>query len=123
MLYILISCILFICIDGIYLSLVRNYFDKQIMQIQGSRIQLNYTATLITYFFLIFGLNYFIINKNESILNAFLFGIVIYSVYEFTNLSIFKNWKWFTALLDTTWGGILFALTTFLIYKIKKIVK
>ena len=119
MITLLISAVLFVCIDAIYLNLMKGYFDKQVKDIQGSVIKLNLVGAFITYIFLIYGLNYFIISKNRSIGDAFLLGIVIYAVYEFTNLSLFKNWHVLTTILDTTWGGILFALTTFLVYKIK----
>lgn len=119
MLLLLISAILFVCIDAIYLNLMKGYFTNQIKSVQGSPIQLNLVGAFLTYIFLIFGLNYFIIDKNKSIQDAFLLGIVIYAVYEFTNLSLLKNWRVLTTILDTTWGGILFALTTFLVYRIK----
>lgn len=121
MLTLLISAILFVCIDGIYLNLMKDYFQKQIKDVQGSAIQLNFVGALLTYIFLIFGLDYFIISKNRSVYDAFLLGIVIYATYEFTNLSLLKNWRVLTTILDTTWGGILFALTTFLVYKIRLI--
>ena len=121
MLTLFISAILFVCIDGIYLNLMKDYFQKQIKDVQGSAIQLNFVGALLTYIFLIFGLDYFIISKNRSVYDAFLLGIVIYATYEFTNLSLLKNWRVLTTILDTTWGGILFALTTFLVYKIKSI--
>ena len=120
MLLLLISAILFVCIDSIYLNLMRGYFDNQVKKVQGSPIQLNFVGALITYIFLIFGINYFIISKNKSVNDAFLLGLVIYGVYEFTNLSLLKNWNWLTTILDTTWGGVLFASTTYLAYGIKR---
>ena len=75
-------------------------------------------ATAITYVFLIFGLNYFIIEKRRSVKDAALLGLVIYAVYEFTNLALFKNWTLLTAFIDTTWGAMLFGLTTAISYKI-----
>jgi len=117
----LISAVLFVCIDAMYLNLMKGYFNNQVKQVQGSPIQLNLVGAFLTYIFLIYGLNYFIISKNRSVSDAFLLGIVIYAVYEFTNLSLLKNWHVLTTILDTTWGGILFALTTFLVYKIKSI--
>ena len=122
MILLLISAILFVCIDAIYLNLMKGYFNAQVKKIQGSPIQLNFVGALITYIFLIYGLNYFIISKNRSVNEAFLLGIVIYGVYEFTNLSLLKNWMILTTILDTTWGGVLFASTTYLVYKIKKII-
>jgi len=122
MILLLISAILFVCIDAIYLNLMKGYFNAQVKKIQGSPIQLNFVGALITYIFLIYGLNYFIISKNRSVNEAFLLGIVIYGVYEFTNLSLLKNWMILTTILDTTWGGVLFASTTYLVYKIKKFI-
>jgi uncharacterized membrane protein len=100
---------------------MKGYFDAQVKLIQGSNIKLNLVGAFITYIFLIFGLNYFIISKNKSVNDAFLLGLVIYAVYEFTNLSLLKNWHILTTILDTAWGGILFATTTYLTYKIKNI--
>jgi uncharacterized membrane protein len=117
----LISAILFVLIDAIYLNLMKGYFNNQIKKVQGSVIQINMVAAIITYIFLIFGLNHFIISKNKSVNEAFLLGIVIYAVYEFTNLSLLKNWSILTTILDTAWGGVLFASTTYLAYEIKKI--
>jgi uncharacterized membrane protein len=111
----LVSAIVFVCLDALYLNLVKNYFSKQVQNIQGSEIKVNYLAAVICYIFLIIGLNYFIIRPNRSVNDAFLFGIVIYGVYETTNWAIFKNWSVFSVILDTLWGGILFALTTFIV--------
>ena len=104
MISLLISAILFVCIDAIYLNLMKGYFNAQVKKVQGSPIELNFVGALITYIFLIYGLNYFIISKNKSVNDAFLLGIVIYGVYEFTNLSLLKNWHVLTTILDTLWA-------------------
>jgi len=114
-----ISAILLVCIDVIYLSIIKNYFNDQIKQIQGSTLQLNWVGAVITYIFLVGGLYYFILRNHKPVSDAFLFGLVIYGVYEYTNLTLFKNWRILTTIIDTLWGGILFALTTFLVYKLK----
>ena len=111
----LISAIVFVILDSIYLNLIKDYFGSQIKVIQGSPIKINYLATFICYIFLIFGLNYFIIKPNRSIQDAFLFGLIIYGVYETTNMALFSKWYWTTVFIDTLWGGTLFALTTLII--------
>jgi uncharacterized membrane protein len=111
----LITAILFVILDTIYLNLIKNYFSKQIYLVQGSSIKLNYFAILLCYMFLIFGINYFIIQPNRSILDAFILGIIIYGVYETTNKALLSKWSWLTVFIDTLWGGILFALTTYII--------
>ena len=79
MLQYLLSAIIFVILDGFYLNFIKQYFNKQVKAIQGSDIQINIIATGITYVFLIFGLNYFIIQKNRSIKDAAILGLVIYS--------------------------------------------
>ncbi len=119
----LISAILFIAIDMIYLNLMKNYFSKQIQSVQGSPIKMRVLGAAICYIFLIIGLNYFIIKPNRSVSDAFLFGIVIYGVYETTNYALLSKWSMLTVILDTLWGGVLFAVTTYLTNLFRVIVK
>jgi uncharacterized membrane protein len=116
-----LAAILFVVLDGFYLNLVKDYFNSQVKKIQGTPIKINLIYTAITYVFLIFGLNYFIIQKHRPVKDAALLGLVIYGVYEFTNISLFSNWSLLTVIMDTTWGTVLYALTTFLVYKIMEI--
>lgn len=103
-------------IDYFYLTFMKNYFNKQIKLVQNNDLELDMFAVLLCYILLIFGLYYFIIKDNKSIIEAFILGIVIYGVYELTNKGIFKNWNWMMVIYDGLWGGILFALTTYLVY-------
>ena len=117
----LISAIVFISIDFIYLNVMKGYFDKQIQIVQGSQTKMNYLGAALCYIFLIVGINYFIIRPKKSITDAFLLGIVIYGVYETTNYAIFKNWSLLSVIIDTLWGGLLFATTAYVVEKIKNI--
>ena len=108
----LLSAIIFVTVDFFYLNLIKDFFGKQVQSVQGSPLKINYLGAVICYVFLIFGLNYFIIKPNRSIQDAFLFGLIIYSVFETTNLALFSKWSWLTVIIDSLWGGILFALTT-----------
>ena len=111
----LLSAIIFISLDFIYLQSIKNYFQKQVQSVQGSAMQVNYLGAALCYVFLIAGINYFIIKPNRSVSDAFLLGLVIYGVYETTNYALFKNWSIITVIIDTLWGGILFALTTYIV--------
>jgi uncharacterized membrane protein len=115
---ILIISILVIFIDSFYLKTVSNYFNKQVINVQGTDLKLSLSPAIICYIFLIVGLYYFIIKDNKPILDAFLLGLVIYMVFELTNKAIFDNWSWKTVALDGIWGGVLFAITTFITYKL-----
>jgi uncharacterized membrane protein len=111
----IVSAIVLVVLDSIYLNLIKGHFSALIKNIQGSPLVVNYVGAAICYIFLITGLNYFIIKPNRSIQDAFLLGLVIYGVYETTNYALFKGWTLFTVIIDTLWGGILFALTTYIV--------
>ena len=115
----LISAIVFITIDFVYLNLIKGYFKNQIKKVQGSAVKINLLGVAICYIFLIFGINYFIIKPRKSVSDAFLLGLVIFGVYETTNYALLSNWSILTVILDTLWGGILFATTTFIINKLR----
>jgi len=86
--------------------------------VQGSDIKIKIVPTLCIYLILIFGLYYFILKEKKPVSDAIILGFVIYSVFELTNMAIFDNWNISSVLLDTSWGAILFGLTTFVSYKI-----
>lgn len=117
----LISAIVFVILDYFYLNLAKNYFENQVQLVQGSPLKLNYLGAILCYIFLIFGINYFIIKPKRSIQDAFLLGLIIYAVFETTNLALFSKWSWFTVLIDSLWGGTLFALTTYIVNIIRSI--
>ena len=114
----LVSAITMVVLDYVYLSLMTNYFANQVKNVQGSPLKLNFLATAICYIFLILGLNYFIIKPRRSVQDAFLLGLVIYGVYETTNWALFSNWSVISVIIDTLWGGILFAITTYVTTRI-----
>jgi uncharacterized membrane protein len=91
------------------------------MDVQLSSLKINIIGGILAYIFLLLGLNYFIIREHRSILDAFILGLIIYGVYEATTYTIFKKWRIQTVLMDTLWGGILFATTTYLTYLILNI--
>jgi uncharacterized membrane protein len=115
---IVVSGIAMLALDAVYLSTFSNFFNKLVTSIQGSNIKFNIVGAILCYILLIGGLNYFIISRKKSLQEAFLLGIVIYGVYETTNLAIFNKWSMQAVALDTLWGGILFALTSWVTYKL-----
>lgn len=112
-----ISTFYFLVFDFLFLYWNRDVFEKQVIQVQKVSLQMKPIGGILCYLFLIFGLYFFILRENKTPLEAFLFGIIIYGVYETTTYTVLKNWKITTVITDTLWGGILFYLTTFLTYK------
>jgi len=117
----LVSAIIFITTDFVYLNVIKNYFLNQIKLVQGSEPKVNFLGVALCYIFLIAGINYFIIKPRKSVNDAFLLGIVIYGVYETTNYALLKNWSILTVIIDTLWGGLLFAFTTYVVNMLRGI--
>ena len=111
-----ITFVVFVTLDSIYLTSMKGYFDNQVKLIQGSVIKMNLVPAVLCYFSLVFGLYYFIIKERKPLLDAFLLGLVIYTVYEFTNWALFNSWKPLTVVIDSLWGATLFTLTTAISY-------
>ena len=110
---IILLAIILSFLDFVYLYSMSDFVGKMINNIQKTKIQLNYFGVLACYIFIVFGLYYFIIFKNKSLLDAFLLGVFSYGIYETTNYSTIKNWDFRFVLIDTLWGGILFSLSIF----------
>ena len=118
----LISAIVFITTDFVYLNVIKDYFLNQIKLVQGSEPKVNFLGVALCYIFLVAGINYFIIKPRKSVNDAFLLGIVIYGVYETTNYALLKNWSIFTVIIDTLWGGLLFAFTTYVVNMLRGVI-
>jgi len=110
----IITSIIFILLDIIYLTSTRSITLPIIKNIQHSSLKIDIYSLIMVYVFDVFVLYYFIINKKGTLLDAFLLGSCIYGIYEFTNKSIFNKWNYSLVIIDTLWGGVLFVLTTFL---------
>ena len=117
---VIISGIIMLLLDSVYLSIFSNFFNNIVFNIQNSKIKFKILGAVLCYISLIFGLNYFIIDQKKPFLDAFLLGIVIYSVYETTTYALFDKWSINAVILDTLWGGILFTITYFLTLKALK---
>jgi len=116
----ILTGVVLIFFDCLYFTVAKTYFNNQVKAIQGNPIKMDILSAFLCYLVLAFGLNYFIINENKSTTDAFLLGLTIYAIYELTNKALFVNWHWFTVLLDSLWGGILFASTTYIVRFIGK---
>ena len=111
---IILLAIIFVLVDAGFLYLMSNNFQNMIKKIQGSPLKMKIIPTIFCYIILISSLYYFIVYKKGSYLDAFLLGFFIYGVYETTNMAIFKDWSPSVGLIDLTWGGFLFLITTYL---------
>jgi uncharacterized membrane protein len=111
-----LTALIMLVLDLSFLYLISDSLKTQIHDAQGSSLRINWVGAALCYAILIFALYFFILRKHRPVSEAFVLGFVIYGVYETTTISLLKNWRWSTVLVDTLWGGTLFALTTHLTY-------
>jgi uncharacterized membrane protein len=114
---IFIIMIIMLVLDAVFLTAMRNIFGSMVAKIQRVAMQTRLSGAVIVYALMVAGLYKFIISERRPIKDAAIFGMVLYGVFDFTNYAMFKNYDLSVAVIDTTWGTILMALTTYLTYK------
>jgi uncharacterized membrane protein len=107
-----------IALDAVYIGSQYKYLSKMYGGIQKSPLKLNFVGAVLCYIALTFLLYYFILSKKRKILDAFLLGVCVYGVYETTNYATLSKWPIYMVIVDSLWGGILFAITTKIYYSI-----
>jgi uncharacterized membrane protein len=117
---ILLLSFITILVDSIYLNLSSGHYKSLIYKIQGSKLKMDYISAMFAYILIVFTIYYFVIERKLSYKDSFILGFCIYGIYEFTNKAIIKNWDWFSVVLDTIWGGLLYLIVYYLYKKLEK---
>jgi len=113
-----VTAIILVAIDAIYLKLIAPFYNIQVKKIQGNEINFRMYSAFIVYIILITGLYYFVIGPNRTAKEGAFFGLVVYGVFDFTNHAILDNYSLPLAIMDTIWGSILCGTTTYLVKKL-----
>ena len=115
---ILLIMVIMFLLDSVYLYFTKSIFGELVAKIQRTAMQLRIEGAIIVYILLALGLYYFIVKPGLTAWEAGLLGLVIYGTFDFTNYAMFKNYDLKTAIMDTVWGSLLFALTTLIVGKV-----
>lgn len=97
-------------------------FSKMIGKIQNGEPMIpKIFPAILAFLVLAFGIYYFIIEKVrdnniliDSLKYGFVFGFVVYAVYDFTNLATLNNYSIKVTIIDILWGSTLAFLVTVL---------
>ena len=115
----LISLVLILIIDFVWLGLVaKKTYEKEIGDFY--REKFNLWAALILYILLAIGVTFIVLGNIYSttyfstLFVGALFGLIVYGVYDLTNLAIIKNWPIKIVIIDILWGTFLLGITSFL---------
>lgn len=98
--------VLIFLLDLPWLSVVGGNYNAIIQAIQGGKeVRMRPAAGLVVYPALAF-----LALKTQNARDAFLTGMCVYAVYDFTVLAAFKEYPFYMAVADSVWGGLLFTL-------------
>ena len=125
-----LSLILFIVFDFIWLGYVMKSFNMaqlaEIGRIENGVFDMQYPAAMIAYILMALALVFYVVpqpSKVDKTLKVFfmgaLMGLIIFGVFDMTNLAILKNYPIAFILPDVLWGGFVFGLVTVITAKVK----
>lgn len=113
---------LLLLLDAVYISTFNGFLNKLFKRVQGGRkLSVKYGGFIATYLLMTSIVYYFGIIKKFTLSEMILLGISIFGVYDLTNYTTFIDWNLKMVVLDTLWGGVLFASITYLIKKLNLI--
>jgi len=99
-----------ILLDLPWLLLIFGEYTKAIQTIQGGRnVRMRPLAGIAVYPALAY-----LALRTTSLKEAFITGLSVYAVYDFTVLAVFKEYPLYLAVGDSLWGGVLFSAVYYL---------
>ena len=115
----LIAALIFLIIDIIWLSFaVKSFYRPNIGHLLLDKPVM--WAAAMFYIIYVFGIGVVIIEPSINLDNtisllfkAFVFGLVAYGTYNFTNMATVKGWSPSVVFVDTIWGGLLTAFSSY----------
>jgi uncharacterized membrane protein len=124
--YVIVVIIVLIA-DLIWLSLMKPFYQRLVYQVQRMPLTINIVGAVLSYICVIISLLLFSIplasqsvekRKWHPLLASFVYGgllgLIVYGIFNFTNLAIFANYDLKIGLVDTLWGVLLYTLATFI---------
>lgn len=119
--------IVFIALDGLWLGVIaRSFYKEQLGSLLTT--QPDWIMAACTYAFMLAGFLWFVfpqVQMSRSVLQAMQygarFGVVVFGVYECTNAAIITGWPFYMVIIDTVWGGILYAMASAAIFYARNI--
>ena len=120
--------ILFIIFDLVFINFfVGHKWKDTITKIQNkNKPEIRPLYAIFSYIMLIIGLILFVYLPNkdrectELYYIAFAWGFLVYSIFDLTNLALFKDYPLQLAMIDMFWGGFVSAISVYFACLISK---
>lgn len=121
--YLLLLPVLFV-LDFLWLGVLMSGFYKKelgpFLRLSGDALAPIPWAAIVVYLAIPLGVVLFALPRvsRENLLTSslfwgFMYGVILYAVYDMTNYSLLKGWPLKVSLVDICWGGVLNASATY----------
>lgn len=114
---VVIPSVVFIVLEAVYLFLNKNFLGKILGKSESmydSTSSMKTVGFIVHLFVELFALVYFLILGFSTVMNAFIFGVVLQGYTSSINYATVKDWSVKHSIVCTLWKGILFALTVYI---------
>ena len=120
----LLVLVIFLAIDLTWLGVLMAKFYKAelgpLARRSGEAMAPVWWAAFLVYILIPLGIVLFVLprvspeHRAASALGwGFLYGVILYGVYDLTNYSLIDRWPWRMTLVDMAWGGFICAVTSY----------
>ena len=106
----LVGTIALLVLDLLWIRLfMGSQYKNLILNIQGMPLEYKTLPAVLAYLFMTLGLQVFVLeSKTNGLLRAFLFGLILYGVFDCTCAAVIEKWDMKLAIVDVLWGGFVF---------------
>jgi uncharacterized membrane protein len=112
----LISAVVMLILDAVQILVNRQFHAKLFKNVQKSPMKVRIVPAILVYILMPFAVTYFAILQSKSIkeagLKGGLLGLTIFGVYDLTNLATLDGWTVEMAIMDISWGTVMFSITS-----------
>jgi uncharacterized membrane protein len=123
----IIAGLTFVALDAVWLGFIaRSLYKEQIGALM--RPQPHWLSAACVYVLMIAGFVWFVypqVMMVRSVVNAVQygarFGVILFGLYEFTNYATLAGWSSSLVLIDTIWGGVLYAAASAAVFYLRNI--
>ena len=120
----IISTTTLLVLDFLWIAIfMGSKYNTMIKNVQGSAMTPNLFFAFIAYTLMVIGLNTFVlpgidvnnVTISECLSSGFIFGLVLYGVYDFTTGALLKKWDMQLAIIDVLWGGLVYFASCYIL--------
>lgn len=114
----LLTAAIFLGIDFLWLKIIaKNFYDKNL---GGFERTVNWPAIVFVYLLIPLGIVLFVLPKTDgktklAPLWGAIYGLIVYGVYDLTNLATLKNWSLTMVFTDMLWGMFICGFTSYIV--------